>query len=162
MPEKTFVLDSSPIILLGKANLLSIISPLAETWIVPKQVITEIEVKRPATPYLKDLGESAKVSKSEVGQIPSVITSWDLGEGENEVLAIALQINNCRAVLDDWQARNCANLLDIPVIGTVGLILRAKRHGYITSAREEIEKLLRCGLYIHPKILEQVYKQVNE
>ncbi len=162
MPDDIYVLDSSPLILLGKADLLAVISPIAGTWMVPQQVIAEIEVKKSASPFLKDLAISAKVSEIDVQQIPEIISAWDLGKGESETLAAALQSSDCRVVLDDCQARKCAKLLEIPVIGTLGLILAAKRLGYVSSARKEIEKILRCGLYIHPNILEKVYKQINE
>jgi hypothetical protein len=40
--NKVFVLNASPIILLGKAGLLKTISPLADLWIVPEKVISTI------------------------------------------------------------------------------------------------------------------------
>ena len=43
--NKTLVLNASPIILLGKAGLLKIISPISKTWIIPEGVIKEIERK---------------------------------------------------------------------------------------------------------------------
>jgi len=45
--NKVFVLNASPIILLGKADLLNTVSPLADLWIVPEKVVSEVEAKRP-------------------------------------------------------------------------------------------------------------------
>ena len=36
---KNWVLNASPIILLGKADLLKTISPLAKTWIIPNRFL---------------------------------------------------------------------------------------------------------------------------
>ena len=50
--NENWVLDASPIILLGKADLLKTLSPLAKLWIIPDGVIREVEAKRPIEPYL--------------------------------------------------------------------------------------------------------------
>ena len=59
--NKVFILNASPIILLGKAGLLKTISPLAESWVVPEGVIAEVEAKRSIDSYLdriyKKIGE---------------------------------------------------------------------------------------------------------
>ena len=41
---------------------------------------------------------------------------WDLGDGESEVLTIALQKRNATVVFDDLLARKCAKLLEMPLI----------------------------------------------
>ncbi|MDZ7833028.1 MAG: hypothetical protein U5L07_14870 [Desulfobacterales bacterium] len=53
--NKIFVLNASPIILLGKAGLLKTVSPLADLWVVPEKVVSEVEVKKPVSAYLSDL-----------------------------------------------------------------------------------------------------------
>ncbi len=50
-----FILNASPIILLGKADLLKIISPLAKSWIIPKGVVREVEKKRSIKSYISGL-----------------------------------------------------------------------------------------------------------
>jgi len=53
--NRNWVLNASPIILLGKAVLLKTISPLANAWIIPEGVIQEVEAKRPIESYLSDV-----------------------------------------------------------------------------------------------------------
>jgi len=67
----------------------------------------------------------------EVEVVPPVIITWNLGLGESEVLAWAYQNHGFEAVLDDRAARNCALSLNIPVRGTISLILLAKKAGYL-------------------------------
>ena len=106
--NKVFVLNASPIILLGKADLLNTVSPLADLWIVPEKVVSEVEAKRPIASYLSDLNH---YSREFAGQLDPLVMSWDLGQGESEVLTIALQKGNATVVLDDLLARKCAKLL---------------------------------------------------
>jgi uncharacterized protein len=53
-----------------------------------------------------------------------------LGAGEAEAMALAAQ-RRCRVILDDHQARSAATRIGVEVIGTVGVLLLAKRNGLI-------------------------------
>lgn len=103
--NSVFVLNASPLILLGKADLLRTVSPLAELWTVPVGVIAEVESKRSIAPYFSELERNSMVSRESVDHIHSLVAGWDLGQGESEVLSVALKKNaHARAVLDDLQA----------------------------------------------------------
>ena len=160
--NKVFILDASPIILLGKAGLLKTISPLAESWIVPEGVVAEVEAKRPIEPYLTDLAKNSNVSLSLVEHIHPLIATWDLGQGEAEVLTLAMQRSGAGVVLDDLQARKCATLFQMPLVGSLGLLVMAKRTGHIHAARAGFEKLIKAGLRIDFAILDRIYKKIGE
>jgi predicted nucleic acid-binding protein len=66
------------------------------------------------------------------------------------------------AIVDDLAARRCAEVLGIPLLGTLGLVLRAKRTGLLPAARPVIEKLLSAGMYLSPKILDRALALVGE
>jgi predicted nucleic acid-binding protein len=162
MNNKIFILNASPIILLGKAGLLKTISPLAESWIVPEGVVAEVEAKRSIDSYLSDLAKASNVSRSFVEHIHPSIATWDLGQGESEVLTLAMQQANAEVVLDDLQARKCAGLFKIPLVGSLGLLVMAKRNGHIYAARPELEKLIKAGLRIDLAMLDRIYKKIGE
>jgi len=161
--NSVFVLNASPLILLGKADLLRTVSPLAKLWIVPDGVIAEVESKRPIDSYFSELEHNSRVSRESVDHIHSIVAGWDLGQGESEVLSLALKKDaHARAVLDDLQARKCANLLNVPLIGTLGLIVMSKRMGLVRSVNPEIKKLIEVGLRIDHNLLKEVYKKIDE
>jgi predicted nucleic acid-binding protein len=161
--NSVFILNASPIILLGKAGLLCTISPLADLWIVPDGVTSEIESKRPIAQYLDELGSAAKVTKESVQFIHPLIASWDLGKGESEVLSLAMQKGaNVKVILDDLQARKCAKLLDIELIGSLGLLIRAKQVGLVKAVKPEINKLIDVGIRIDRRLLAEIYSKIKE
>jgi len=45
------VLNASPLILLGKADILRVVSPLAELWVIPEGVVSELAIKKPIAAY---------------------------------------------------------------------------------------------------------------
>ncbi|MBW1796642.1 MAG: DUF3368 domain-containing protein [Deltaproteobacteria bacterium] len=160
--SKNRVINASPIILLGKADLLKTISPLAEKWIIPDGVLNEVQAKRPIDPYLSGLASNSEVVRKSVLNIHPSIAAWDLGQGESEVLTLAFEKPHTGVVLDDLQARKCAELFEIPVIGTLGLVVLAKRKGLITLAKPFIERLAAVGLYINSAILTRILVGVGE
>ena len=66
------------------------------------------------------------------------------------------------AIIDDLAGRNCAKFLKIPVRGTLGIILVARKRGVIPAARPMIETLLRAGLYLSKSVLDEALKRVDE
>jgi len=160
--NENWVLDASPIILLGKADLLKTVSPLAKIWIIPEGVIREVEAKRPIESYLSEISYGSEVVKENVSKINPSIAAWDLGRGESEVLTLALEKSGTGVVLDDLQARKCAALFDISLIGSLGLILLAKRKGLLNLARPEIERLKAVGLHIDSVMLARILTRIGE
>jgi predicted nucleic acid-binding protein len=160
--NENLVLDASPIIVLGKADLLKKVSPLAKLWIIPEGVIREVEAKRPIEPYLSEISYGSKVVRENVPKINPSIAAWDLGRGESEVLTLALEKAGTGVVLDDLQARKCAALFDISLIGSLGLILLAKRKGLLHLAKPEIERLKAVGLHIDPIVLTRILIRIGE
>ncbi len=157
--NKVFVLNASPIILLGKAGLLKTVSPLADLWIVPQKVVSEVEAKKPVSAYLSDLSHY-EIEFAEL--LNPLVMSWDLGPGESEVLTIALKKADAAVVLDDLLARKCAKLLNLPLIGSIGLLVKARRTGLIGTVKPEIEKLLEAGLRIDAETLNSIYSTIGE
>ncbi len=50
----------------------------------------------------------------------------------------------------------------MPLIGTLGIVLKAKRKGVLPAARPAIEKLLNAGMYLSGKIIDQALALVDE
>ncbi len=49
-----------------------------------------------------------------------------MDEGEAEAIALAVELDNVILILDDKKARRVAQQIGLKVIGTVGMLLRAK------------------------------------
>lgn len=105
------------------------------------------------------------ISKKNIHVLDSVdplITAWDLGSGESEVLSYCHQHSNCEAIIDDRTARKCAETLSIPVRGTLGVILTAKKHGLINKALPLVNKLTEFDYRIHPTVISTVRELLSE
>jgi predicted nucleic acid-binding protein len=139
---------------------LALLGELADEICVPDAVVCEVGAKSEG-----DHGRFVSLSGARVeADVPvsSDVAAWSLGRGESQVITLAGVIPGSRTVLDDLAARRCAQSLGLPVIGTLGIVLRAKRKGVITAARPIVEHLRRVGLYASDALIEQALAHLGE
>jgi predicted nucleic acid-binding protein len=65
----------------------------------------------------------------------------DLHMGEAEALCLCIENNAQLCLLDDRDARIIARLNNIPVSGTLGVLMKAKKMGIIESVKELMDRL---------------------
>lgn len=94
--------------------------------------------------------------------VPPLVAAWDIGAGETAVLAECLQRPGAVGVLDDAAARLCARSLELPVVGTLGVVLAAKRAGHLPAARPLVERLRKSGLYLSAALIADALREVGE
>lgn len=97
---------------------------------------------------------------TEIAIINSVL-EWRLANGESGVLALTMK-HDIDAINDDQQGRKCSISLNIPVRGTLSIVLAAKQRGVISAAWSVIEDILKAGLYLSKKVLDQALAKVDE
>jgi predicted nucleic acid-binding protein len=85
-----------------------------------------------------------------------------LDPGEREAPSLALEVDAERVIIDERAARRIARLLELPVIGTLGVLVLAKDHGLIDAVRPSIEALIRTGFYVSSGIERDVLRSVDE
>nr|HPO09123.1 DUF3368 domain-containing protein [bacterium] len=141
MPEPP-VVNASPLIFLAKADLLHLLQFAGREVLVPAAVVDEVCRRGRDDRTSQAITATEWLRTVEIRFIPELIQSWDLGKGESSVLAWAYENPGTIAVLDDLAARRCAASLGIPVAGTLGLVLIAKKRGQIPLARPVLERLL--------------------
>jgi predicted nucleic acid-binding protein len=78
------------------------------------------------------------------------------------VLAWARAHPGTEAICDDLAARRCAKTLGIPVRGTVGIVLLAKQRGVVPAARPIMERIVRSGMYLSDRALNDALALVGE
>jgi predicted nucleic acid-binding protein len=154
--------NASPLIFLAKAGFLDFLRLLADTVMVPTSVAAEIRRRGPTDITALALQETAWITCVEDPPIPQLIQAWDLGVGESAVLAWAYTRSGTEAIIDDLAGRRCAAALGIPVRGTLGLILTAKRRASTPQARPVLERLRQAGMYLSDRIMNQALTLVGE
>lgn len=153
--------DASPLIFLSRAGQLPLLKLAAAQVHVPTPVLQELS-RGPDDQAIRAVEEALWLGILPEQEIPPEVAGWSLGFGESSVLAWCLKAPGRVAIIDDLSARRCAEELGIPLRGTLGLVLLAKRRGIITAARPLLEELRRTGMYLSDRVLDRALARVGE
>jgi predicted nucleic acid-binding protein len=153
-----WVVNASPVITLAKAGHLTLLTALADEVLLPVAVIAEL-LAAPASDPARQAIEQGWGNHISPVDVPAIVLEWGLGAGETAVIAAALESQERTAVLDDAQGRKCARALGVPVIGTLGVVLRAKKMGHVPSATNVLRDLRDAGLYLDSTIIAAAIEQ---
>jgi predicted nucleic acid-binding protein len=158
-----WIFNASPLILLGKIGRLDLLPQLNSGFQIPDGVVLEIlngPMGDPAKVWLEKSEQQSRVVKSD--RVPPTLLAWDLGLGETAVLAHCLSHGHCRAVLDDRAARNCAEVFGVPILGTLGILIRAKRMGFVPQLQGELDRLVESGSLLSDAVKSEALRLAGE
>lgn len=87
----------------------------------------------------------------------------ELDDGEKEVIILGASLKDDVVLLiDDRAGRRVAQTLGLPVLGTAGLLLLAKRQGFIETIGPLIESIRHHGYWLSDSLVEQVRRQAGK
>lgn len=82
--------------------------------------------------------------------------------GEAEAIATAMELGDVFVILDDRKARLLALQLSLKVIGTVGMLLRAKRFGVIAEIKPLLTALNQVDFRISQALIQKAVQIAGE
>jgi predicted nucleic acid-binding protein len=159
--SERWITDASPLIILSKVGKAELLSEIPGELLIPEAVAEEVLQGPPGDPA-RLLLESGFGQRQAPEEIPPRVLAWGLGRGETETLALASAESSGRAVVDDAAARRCATALGIAVIGTLGVVARAKRMGRVESAVPVFRALMEKGFRIRESALRTIAEDLGE
>jgi len=149
--KKALITDSTCLIGLERIEQLDLLPKLFSSILIPPAVEAEVNLKRT---WLK----------VEVPRNQLLVTALknQLDSGESEAIALALEYPEILIVLDDLSARKVGLQLNLKVIGTVGLLLRAKRQGLITEIKPFLKALNQANFRISEALVQKALRLSGE
>jgi len=146
------IADASCFILLDKIDNLLLLQKLFGT------VTTSTEV---AEEFGKPLPEWIQIKSAQDKNFQSALfLQVDLGEAS--AIALAAEHQPSLLIIDDMKGRKLAQKLNLNIIGTLGLILIAKREGILPQIKPIFDKIQGTNFRIAPGLLEDILKQAGE
>lgn len=163
MAKQSLVCDTSLLLYLGRIENQNLLPSLFEKIYVTEQVVLELDAGRlirddTINPRLIDWATLVSVSRNEIDALPFN----RLGIGEQSVIAYASIHTNCVAGLDDRQARVLAEQLGLKVVGMVGILLKAKRAGLISSVRPLLDAAQAQGFRMDKELYQEAVTLAGE
>ena len=144
MPDLV-ICNTSPLFYLHRLRHLEILRQLYHQLVVPEAVRDELHVGRMQGEDTPELEAYAWITVRTV-RVPEIIQLiTDLGPGEAQVLALALEEPGSLVILDDGFARAMATARGIRLTGTAGVLLKAKQEGHIHAIAPLLDTLIQQG-----------------
>jgi predicted nucleic acid-binding protein len=86
----------------------------------------------------------------------------ELDLGEAETIVLGREIGADWVLMDEKKGRRKLAQLELPKIGTLGILLKAKQVGLLSTLQPEIARLRRLGFSISQPVVEAVLRQAEE
>lgn len=145
--------DASVIIALDQIEHLFLLEKLFGEIVIPPAVAREVAtIALPS--WIRTVALPAAID-------PRVVAAR-LDPGETDVISLALAIRFDRVILDDARARTLALSLGLPVVGTAGLVLAAKRAGLVEAVRPLLDQLRAKGFWLHDDVYKAIVNAARE
>ncbi|GAB4547845.1 MAG: DUF3368 domain-containing protein [Anaerolineales bacterium] len=158
------VSDTTPLIGLSSIGRLNLLRTLFEDIYIPQAVFDEtVTFGREGGRAKRAVANASWIHVVEVKErlaVNVLLDEMDLGEVETIVLAS--EMNADWVLMDEKKGRRKLSQLNIPKIGTVGILLKAKQLGLVSALKPEIENLQKTGFSISPFVVEEVLKMAGE
>lgn len=153
------VSNTSPILNLAIVGQLDLIRQQFEQVQIPQAVLTELKVQeeRPGSKEIQAAVESGWIQVQEVDSPLVRLLQQTLDKGEAEAIALAVTLSADWTLLDERDGRKVAKSLGLRVTGILGILLRAKQQGKLSSLTDVIDALVaKAGFRIAPDLLAKV------
>jgi len=84
-----------------------------------------------------------------------------LGRGEIEAISLAKHLGvNC--LIDERRGRKFAASEGVCPVGTIGVLVRAKKAGVIPQLRPMVEGMVKNGIHFSPKLISEAIAEAGE
>lgn len=148
MSRETIIADASCLIVLQNIQELHLLQQLFGEVYIAEEVHEEFGLDLPEWIKIKQIR-----NKTQLNELDLI-----LDKGEASAIALCLENPDSLLIIDEKKGRRIARELNIKIIGTLGIILRAKEKGLIDSIANLLIELEKAGFRVshnlQAKILE--------
>jgi len=145
------VTNSTCLIALHRIGQLDLLPRLCSTIMVPQVVLEEVGELIPFLTVQSPVNRAA---------VAALMTQLD--QGEAEAIALATELGSLPVILDDKKARRVAQQIGLRVIGTIGILLRAKRESLLAELETPLKALQSAGFHMTEALYREALRLAGE
>ncbi len=157
------VSDTSPIRALAHLGRVELLHDLFTALVVPPAVVHELSQPSSGGPAidLKSYAFFQVEQPTDLNEVNRFRQSLDLGE--SEALALAEQLHAGILLMDEAAGRAAGEQLGFLVVGTCGVLLRAKQRGLVAELKPLLDDLINnLGFFVSRQLRSQVLAAAGE
>jgi len=155
------VSNSTILIGLAKIDKLDLLKKLFSKVYIPEAVFDELtQTQKVGASDIKRASYLERKSPNDVKEVALLLGNLDRGEAE--VLALSKELNADLVLIDEEKARKAAVLAGFEVMGLMGVLLAAKRQGFLKSIKPLISELKEKKFRVAEDIVADILKSAEE
>jgi len=155
------VCDSSPIIALALCGQLELLDKMFNDILIPQEVYDEsVKEGKEPTPVIKKWAAGKVIEVIDLQKVNNFNEILD--KGESEAIALYLEKSADYLLIDEKKGRKVAIENGIKVIGSLGVLIMAKRRNLLQSIKPSLELLRHSSTRISDFLYEQALKMTGE
>lgn len=158
------VSNTSPINNLAKIGQLDLIRQIYGTIIIPNGVYRELTLPEFPVAGANEVQIFDWISVREVSDRSTVdALQRELDIGEAEAIALALELNADRVLIDELQGRLVAGRLGLKYVGILGILVEAKSQGIISLVKPLLDALVdESGFWVSRTMYDRILQLADE
>lgn len=155
---KILVADTSPLISLIVINKLYVLqSQYPETYI-PESVWDELYKH----PFIRQYQKEMDTLKNCVRKVSKKMTFPEIDSGEADAISLYKELNADLLLIDDKKGRQIAEQNEVNCIGTLALLIAARKRNLIPLLHSVFAELLKNNRYYQKELLNRILAEENE
>ncbi len=156
------VSDTSPIINLSAVGQLDLLRRLYERVLIGETVAEELKQLGPNQPGVETLELDWIEIRGIQDKARLEVELKQLDAGEAETIVLALESQADWTLIDERHGRERAESLGLRVVGLLGVLLDAKKHGLIAEIKPAIQSLQSFGFFMRQALVAEVLQLAGE
>ena len=157
------VSDAPPLINLARVQQFELLAAFYGQVIIPRAVYDEVVVRGQGRDGSAEVRSASWVETREPQDDLAVQSlAAELGRGEASAIILAKEHRARLLLIDEIRGRRVAQQLGLNVLGTLGILARAKREGRIPDLRQELNLLRARGTWIGEELYDEVLRLAGE
>jgi hypothetical protein len=159
--KRIIVSDATPVIAFSRINRLKLLQEVVREIIIPEEVSSELfKYKKSDIKNLKNY-KWIRVEKI-MSQNNVELLLPTLDRGEAEVIILSKELKADLVIIDELSARKVAMMMDLPLIGTVGLLIAAKENKLIEKVKPLLDEMIVSGIRYGEEFYRKVLAEIGE
>jgi predicted nucleic acid-binding protein len=152
--------DSSALIALAICDALDLLAALYDKVYVPQAVY--LEITQGGRPEADKLCRYLRGKVKNVDMTNYIYLDAYADIGETEAMLLYKQLSADILLIDDKKGRKVAKMNEIEIIGSLGILLKAKKHGLLNEVSAALNRLQNSIIYLDQTLINEVLELAGE
>lgn len=163
-PADLIVVDTSPLLALDACGQIEVLGSLYQQVVVPDVVDNELSAgkMRPLLPGGLTDAHRAWIQVRPLSNPIKASLLAKLDPGEAAVIQLALELGTTQVLIDERIAWKEAVREGLTPVGSVGIIVLAKKKGLIAEAKPHLHEMRNKGQYLSKRVIDDAIVQAGE